>query len=115
MAIRGTAEVRRSQVARAVLSWAALAVRLAFKKGQYGAYVDWIGTQFAIRPLAVEAMILEARLKELKQLIIAMRGKNFVSLKALRTFTGKAQSMASRLFTWRPFVHMLYALSLIHI
>ena len=26
----------------------------------------------------------------------------------LRTYTGKAQSMASLLYVWRPFVHMLY-------
>ena len=29
-------------------------------------------------------------------------------MKELRTFTGKAQSIASLLYVWRPFVHMLY-------
>ena len=32
-----------------------------------------------------------------------------VALKSLRSFTGKAQSIASLLYTWRPFVQMLYA------
>ena len=30
-------------------------------------------------------------------------------MKDLRTFTGKVLSMASLLWVWRPFVHMLYA------
>ena len=33
---------------------------------------------------------------------------NVIGLPQLRTYTGKAQSMASLLYTWRPFVHMLY-------
>ena len=57
----------------------------------------------------MEATILERRLDELKDMIAAIRSNNFVSVKTLRTFTGKAQSIASLLFTWRPFVHMLYA------
>ena len=81
LAIRGTSEVRRTQVARAVLAWAALGVRLAFKKGQYGAKVDWIGAQLTIVPRAVEAVILEHRLKELKDMITAIRGKNIISVK----------------------------------
>ena len=34
--------------------------------------------------------------------------RNTASLRSVRSFTGKAQSMASVLFTWRPFVYMLY-------
>ena len=34
---------------------------------------------------------------------------NVVSIKDLRSYTGKIQSMASLLFTWRPFVAMLWA------
>ena len=38
-----------------------------------------------------------------------MLGSNVVSVKALRTLVGKAQSMTSLLYTWMPFVYMLYA------
>ena len=34
---------------------------------------------------------------------------NTISHKTLRTYTGKAQSMASLLYTWRPFISMLWA------
>ncbi len=34
---------------------------------------------------------------------------NVASVKVLRSLTGKAQSIASLLFAWRPFVQMLYA------
>ena len=37
-----------------------------------------------------------------------IRGENVCTFKGLRTFTGKAQSIASLIYTWRPFVHMLY-------
>ena len=39
----------------------------------------------------------------------SISSQNVVSLKALRSLTGKLQSIASLLYTWRPFVHMLYA------
>ena len=34
---------------------------------------------------------------------------NVVRVSTLRTYTGKAQSIAGLLYMWRPFVHMLYA------
>ena len=35
--------------------------------------------------------------------------RNVVCLKELRSFVDKIQSLASLLYTWRPFVHMFYA------
>ena len=35
-------------------------------------------------------------------------GENVCTKRRLRTFTGKAQSIASLIYVWRPFVHMLY-------
>ena len=54
------------------------------------------------------ASILASRMDEIKALAEDIIARNVISLKELRTFTGKCQSVASLLFTWRPFVHMLY-------
>ena len=55
------------------------------------------------------ASIVPSRMTEIKVLADDISRNNVVSLKVLRTFTGKCQSVASLLFTWRPFIHMLYA------
>lgn len=61
-------------------------------------------------PEGVEATITAARITELREMALDIRYcSNVVAVPVLRTFTGKAQSMASLLWVWRPFVHMLYA------
>ena len=51
----------------------------------------------------VEATIIESRLAELLTMALDIRwGSNIVAERRLRTFTGKAQSMASLLWVWRP-------------
>ena len=75
---------------------AILGVGLAFAKGQTGDSVSWIGATLAIesrRHLAIT--IVQARLDELGQLIKELIAKNVITLRALRSFTGKCQSMAS--------------------
>ena len=87
-----------------------LGITLAIKKGQLGPMVDWIGATFTVLPDGVEATITAARITELREMARSIRfGSNVVAVPLLRTFTGKAQSMASLLWVWRPFVHMLYA------
>ena len=108
MALRGTEEVARHHAALAILGWSVLGVPLAFKKGQFGQTAEWIGAQFKCENVGVMATITAARLQELRELTVKLLASNVVSLPILRTYTGKAQSMASLLYTWRPFVHMLY-------
>ena len=102
MAVRGSRAFRRQQVAVLMLAWATLGISLALKKGQLGTSVDWIGITMAVRQWGVEASITAARLQEVRALVDDIRGKNVISLKELRSFTGKVQSLASLLFTWRP-------------
>ena len=66
------------------------------------------GATFVITHDGVEATILESRVADLRDLIGSVLSRNVVSVKELRSLTGKAQSMASLLYVWRPFVHMLY-------
>ena len=82
---------------------------MAFGKGQFVTSTDWIGATFHIEPSGVSATIQAARIDELRSLVSMLLSKNAVSVKDLRSFTGKAQSMASLLYTWRPFVYMFYA------
>ena len=85
-------------------------ITLAIKKGQFGPVADWIGATFAVIPEGIEATITAARIDEFRSMAHGIRySSNVVGVKLLRTFTGKAQSIASLLWVWRPFVHMLYA------
>lgn len=105
---RGTPAVIRSQICILIISWAVLGVPLALRKGQFGPKVDWIGGTFVASRSAIEASITAARLDELRSLTDAILAANTVTVSRLSTYIGKAQSMASLLFAWRPFVHMLY-------
>ena len=110
LAVRGTPANRKFKVSMLMLAWTVLGVTLAVKKGQLGRQIDWIGATFnVVDKNTVVVTIMEARLKDLLQLARSILAENVVAVKTLRTFTGKAQSMASLLYTWRPFVHMLYA------
>ena len=54
------------------------------------------------------ASIMENRVSEVKYLTATYGKSNVISIKDLRSYTGKMQSMASLLHTWRPFVAMLW-------
>ena len=51
----------------------------------------------------------EARIKDLHQWLDKLRSSNVISLKDLRSFTGKCSNFASLLYTWRPFLNELWA------
>ena len=104
----GTPDVVQTHAALAILTWAVLGVPLAFKKGQIGTSVKWIGASFTVQPTGVAATITAERLDEMHALTKTITASNLFSVKALRTYTGKAQAIASLLYVWRPFVHMLY-------
>ena len=56
----------------------------------------------------VIAQINEDRMAELLALTLGFMDCNGIPVKALRSFIGKAQSVASLLHVWRPFVAMLW-------
>ena len=105
----GTEPECKQQAAIMTLAWAALGIVLAFAKGQFGRTVNWIGASFESTNTGVVATILRARLDDLLALVRDLLSANVASIKKVRTLTGKAQSIASLLWVWRPFVHMLYA------
>ena len=96
-------------VAIAIIAWRIIGVGLAFTKGQLGDSINWIGAMLSIedsRTLAIT--IMKDRPDELRELCATIRAGNMLSVAKLRSFTGKCQPMASILYIWRPFVHMLY-------
>jgi len=109
LVVRGSKAFRRAQVTLMVLVWRILGIRLAIDKGQCCSLVNWIGTTLSIHNGGVFATILQSRLDELQQIASTMSQLNIVSVKDLRSFTGKLQSVPSLLYMWRPFVHMFYA------
>ena len=107
--LQGPTQRRRLHVALLMLSWYILGISLAIKKGQFGTDIDWIGFTYSICPSGVRVSALASRMTEVQQMAADINKSNVVSLKNLRTFVGKVQSLASLLFMWRPFVHMFYA------
>ena len=106
----GTVAQRDRSMALMILTWRIIGVRLAFSKARRGAVVDWIGASLFIKDrVTVVAKIMENRVSEVKHLTEKMLLSNVVSIQDLRSYTGKMQSMASLLHTWRPFVAMLWA------
>ena len=92
-----------------ILAWRIIGVRLAFAKARRGLGVDWIGANIVIKDSStVVASIMENRVSEVKYLTATYGKSNVISIKDLRSYTGKMQSMASLLHTWRPFVAMLW-------
>ena len=106
----GTEKQRNRRMALMILVWRIIGVRLAFAKARRGLQVDWIGSDLCLQDESfVKASIMENRMSEVKFLTASYLTKNIISIKELRSFTGKIQSMASLLHTWRPFVVMLWA------
>ena len=105
----GTEQECKQQAAVMTLAWAALGIVLAFAKGQFGRTVNWIGASFESTNKGVVATILRTRLDDLLGLVKELLSSNVAPLRKVRTVTGKAQSIASLLWVWRPFVHMMYA------
>ena len=96
-------------IAVLIVAWRILGISLAFAKGQWGDRIDWIGASLSIESDCTLAItIVRARLEELSTLCKQLLQHNTVSLRSVRSFTGKCQSMASVLYTWRPFVYTMY-------
>ena len=109
LAFRGSPEQCRRMTATLILVWRILGVDLAFSKGQIGDRVNWIGATLSIESSTTLAVtITQARLDELRIICDDIASKSTITVRTLRSFTGKCQSMASILATWRPFVQMLY-------
>ena len=58
---------------------------------------------------SVTVKIPEDKVRELEGLCLQMVSCNVISRKVLHKFAGKAMSIASVIYTWRPFIHQVHA------
>ena len=106
--IRGDEE-RRTRVAAVVLvAWSLMGFPVAFHKATLSNNVVWIGIELTIQEDGIEAKVPEAKVQELQSMMNEALMANVLSKKTLRTMIGKAMSIVSVLFCWRPFIQELY-------
>lgn len=99
-ALLGDRAKRNRLVTLMIVAWRVLGITLAFPKARRGPQAD---------NNLVKATILADRVSEVKHTTETISSGNLLTIKDLRSFTGKLQSMASLLHMWRPLVGMLWA------
>jgi len=109
MSLTGTTYHRNLCTAIVVLAWRALGFPLAFRKGQRGPAVVWIGGTVRVHRSGVEASIKKSILDDLGSQVDELLKSNTCSKKALRSFAGRANHVATLLWPWRPFLQHLWA------
>ena len=105
---RGTERERDRHFALLALAWRTLGFPLAFSKGKRGRSLTWIGVQINPKASAAEAEVTAEKISELAALITEALSSNVVSVKAMRTFVGKAQNIAGIIHAWRPFLSNIW-------
>lgn len=107
LVVRGYGDARRWYLARAILLWAALGARLAFKKASRGTKVTWIGAQYEVLQQGIKVGIDQQRIAKLQEAMASVSaGKGLVNLRSL---TGELSWVAGLVPKIRPWVTMLWA------
>eukprot|EP00435_Cladocopium_sp_Y103_P067914 s724_g30.t1 len=106
--IRGSSERARQLATIIMVSWTILGFPLAFHKATLAPKLTWIGVELSINTSGIEAVVPQEKVQELTELLQQMLQSNIIPKKTMRTAVGKAMSIASILFCWRPFLQELY-------
>lgn len=69
-------------------------------------WIDWSAVGHGEQ--SVTAEVTTEKVVELTDLLQDMLSNDLVTKKVLRTVVGKATSMASVMYVWRPFIQQLY-------
>ena len=107
--LRGSESRTKRLAAICILGWTILGFPLAFHKAVMSPTLTWVGVKLQLTTDQVHVEVPESKVKELRALIDDCMSSNLTSKKSLRTLIGKAMAIASVLYTWRPFLHELYA------
>jgi hypothetical protein len=107
--LTGSRRQRNLWLAIIVLVWSALGFKLAFKKGQRGPEVVWIGGTIKVSRAGVEASIKQSILDCIREQLREILKSNVCSRKLLRSFAGRCNHVATLLWPWRPFLQSLWA------
>ena len=92
-----------------LLTWELIGFPVASHKATRGSRIKWIGMLICINFDSVSITIPEEKILELERLCLDFLESNVVPKRKLRTFIGKAMSIASVIYTWRPFLSQLHA------
>eukprot|EP00435_Cladocopium_sp_Y103_P047858 s2395_g14.t1 len=106
--IRGTPERQRRLTAVVLIAWMIMGFPIAVHKATLSNKLTWIGVELSIMTGGVEAVVPQDKVIELSGMLEKMLQSNVVAKKTMRTVIGKAMSIASVLFCWRPFIQELY-------
>ena len=106
--IRGTPERQRRLTATVLIAWMIMGFPIAVHKATLSTKLTWIGVELSVLAEGVEAVVPQDKVLELNEILQTMLQSNVVPKRTLRTVIGKAMSIASVLFCWRPFIQELY-------
>eukprot|EP00435_Cladocopium_sp_Y103_P033053 s1409_g8.t1 len=106
--IRGSPDRVRLLATIIMVAWTIMGFPLAFHKATLAPKLTWIGVELSINPSGIEAVVPSEKVLELTDLLQQMLRSNVIAKKSMRTAVGKAMSIASVLFCWRPFLQELY-------
>lgn len=102
LAIQGSQAARRRISAKTVAFFGVLGVELSYEKAQLGTTVAWTGVKISFQGKQILVEIPEEKLQELDRLITDMLRHNTASIKAVRSLSGKINSVASLLSCGAP-------------
>ena len=92
-----------------ITAWLVMGFELAMKKAQFGQEIDWVGYTIKVTNESVTVSIKQSFLDNLMEMTKGLMKKNFIKLKDLRSYTGRATHVSNVLFSWRPFLDPLWA------
>ena len=91
-----------------IVMWNIMGFPIATHKAILSDSLVWIGVHLSVQHDGVKAEIPAEKVRELDTMLAESIQGNLVTKKLLRTLIGKAMSIASILFVWRPFISELY-------
>ena len=109
ISICSSSEDTQATVSLIILFWRLLGLDLATHKAQLSNCVTWIGYDISTEGSWITVSIKSSFMQDLYQDTVKLLKRNFISIRTLRSYTGRANHVANLLFGWRPFLDSLWA------
>ena len=107
--VRGQKPQRRRYIAIMILVWEAVGFKLAYRKGQLGKEVTWIGATLQVTADGTSARVKQTIVDDIVTALDQFKLTNIISKKELRSFVGRTNHAAGLLTVLRPFLHAIWA------
>ena len=92
-----------------ICAWRCLGFPLSFRKAMRGLKIVWIGCTLEMLTRSVVASIKEESLSDILARVTGLLKSNVCSRKEIASLAGKANHVATLVWTWRPFLQALWA------